>query len=366
MPVTSGDRVLIHLLSRGDPDGWTGGVSDQDLIASMCGIGRTHIPRVLKPLLEDDLILEEMGRVPGKPRRVKVYSLTEEGLLTSREALDRVNEETVYWTDETGRRRSGKALDCLEKINLHLIELSMSKLPASLFLSLPVEDLSWNDIMWTSASLREMVGEGPCIPEGWRPLAIRERFKGLSFDRELLERMDAHLSDGMVILAGSEDSGKEDLIELWARSRGRKALWLERGDDDGTCLDGGPWDLIVLLGGADRDVDSVLKGSMKVNDIRNGHWPREFRSLDLIMTTSLDVEIEGPVISVQGLSMDFFVSSCRGRGMGEEMALELYSSTRGSPKALNQILAMDEKEISDLSRKDIEEAVISILLRSKG
>jgi hypothetical protein len=365
MPVASGDRVLIHLLSRGDPDGWTGGVSDQDLIASMCGIGRTHIPRVLKPLMEDDLISEEVGRVPGKPRRVKVYSLTEKGLQHAREAYRRADGETAYWTDETGRRRSGKAMKCLEQINGHLQDLSMTKLPASLFLSLPVEDLSWNDIMWTSASLRDTEGEGPYIPEGWRPVVFRGGFKGLSFDRNILEEIDRKISSGMAVLVGREDSGKEDLIELWARSRGRKALWLEKGDDDGTCLDGGPWDLMVILGGADPDVNDILKGEGSVVDVRNGHWPREFRSLDLIMTTSAGVDLKGPVIRVDGLSAEFFVSICVERGMGEGLAREVHSSTRGSPKALRYLMRCGKEELNLLSGLDLDEAVLKVLLALK-
>lgn len=365
VPVASGDRVLIHLLSRGDPDGWSGGVSDQDLISSMCGIGRTHIPRVLKPLMEQDLIVEDTGRVPDKPRRVKVYSLTQDGAAQARDALARANEVKVYWTDETGRRRSARAVECLDQINSHLRELSMAVLPASLFLSLPIEDLSWNDIMWTSASIRDIHGEGPCIPEGWRPFTFRGGFKGMSFERELLEELDRKISGGMVAITGGEDAGKEELIELWSRSRSRKALWLEKGDDDGVCPEGGPWDLIVLVGGADPDISELLIEGAEVKDLRDSHWPREFRSIDLIMTTSADVDLSGPVVKAHGLSGEYFVSRCLERGLPEPLAREISMSTGSSPKALKYLLRCDPRELEQIRDMDSEEAVLKILLELK-
>ena len=100
MVFTSGDRVILHLLSKGNSADPAGGVADQDDIAACCGIGRTHVPRALKPLIADGLVNESQGRAPGRTRRVKVYDLTEEGFQHAMMLRDKANETIIEWTDE--------------------------------------------------------------------------------------------------------------------------------------------------------------------------------------------------------------------------------------------------------------------------
>ncbi len=365
MPVTSGDRVLIHLFHRGEPEGWSGGVSDQDMIASSCGIGRTHVPRTLKPLINGGMITEDLGRAPGRPRRVKVYSLTENGTLAAREAIDRCEKEELDWIDDEGLTHHGSVRDVHIEINHLLVSLSMGSIPLPQFLSILKETVPWNDIMWTSASIGHC-GSGPLLPNGWKPYVHKDPIKGQTFDNEELVLIDGLLEkDGMAILKGPSGSGKMEMIDLWSRSRGRRGLVLEKGDSGGNCLEGGPWDLLVLLGGGDPDVDRLLHDDNEVKDIRDQDWPSELNGIDLIMTTSADIALKGPVIEIKGMAWDLFRERATSAGLDELLSQELFRSTKGSPVALRSIIGSSDEYIQDLNDMDTEEAVLKVLLSLK-
>ncbi|RLF68524.1 MAG: hypothetical protein DRN57_03755 [Thermoplasmata archaeon] len=365
MPVTSGDRVLIHLLETRPDGGWVGGVSDQDLISSMCGIGRTHVTRTLKPLIEDGLVDERSGRRPERSRRVKVYSLTEKGTRTALSLTKKVRSMKMRWTDESGAARTGSMERCLSEINSHLTSKSMRAIPLSLLASLPFENLSWNDVLWTSASLGRME-EHSLTLKGWRPVDFRSQLEGSPFSRAVLDSIDEMLkSGGLIIIAGPEGYGKNDLIWHWARSRKKKTLFLEKAEDRDSPIEGGPYDVVVLTGGADPAPGELLLGEMTPSDPRGGDWPPDLKKIPLIMTTSFEGEVDGPVIRAHGISRDHFLKRLREKGLDDELSILLFDASRGGADVLKYVLGLGSGEIEELMTKERDEAVLSILASSR-
>jgi len=88
------DRVLLHLsrfASDLPPEEYPAETA-QTGIASAVGISRTHVPRAVKGLIKDGLVIELTARVRGHERRMNVYTVTTEGLRKAediwRSALD--------------------------------------------------------------------------------------------------------------------------------------------------------------------------------------------------------------------------------------------------------------------------------------
>lgn len=99
MHLTSSEKILLLLKDywnvRGPPEEVT-----QKGIASSIGIRRSHVPRSLKRLIEEGLVEEASGRIRGRGRRVKVYSLTEKGMRRASEISRSVKDEEVILDGE--------------------------------------------------------------------------------------------------------------------------------------------------------------------------------------------------------------------------------------------------------------------------
>lgn len=84
MLLTAGERVLLHLLgfwnAKDPPEAIT-----QQGIADATRVRRSHVPRTVKALAKEGSVEERDGRVKGRGRKVKLYSLTESGLRRARE-----------------------------------------------------------------------------------------------------------------------------------------------------------------------------------------------------------------------------------------------------------------------------------------
>ncbi len=79
--VTVKDRILLHLLDHWGAmhrAEWPVELT-QDGIAGVVGISRSHVAVTLPDLIEEDMVEVSTQRVVGRPRRVKVYSLTYKG-----------------------------------------------------------------------------------------------------------------------------------------------------------------------------------------------------------------------------------------------------------------------------------------------
>jgi len=91
------DRALLHLLdsrghlSQGEPEDCLTQVG----IAEALGVNRTHITRVLKPLIDGGLVEAGKGHVSGKERKLTYYVLTENGLARAKEMLAELEEQRV-------------------------------------------------------------------------------------------------------------------------------------------------------------------------------------------------------------------------------------------------------------------------------
>lgn len=102
--VTIKDRILLHLL-----DHW-GQIQraewpvtlTQDGIAGVVGISRSHVAVTLPDLIEEDMVETSTQRVEGRPRRVKVYSLTFKGGSYIGSTAQRLLQSEVTAVDDTG------------------------------------------------------------------------------------------------------------------------------------------------------------------------------------------------------------------------------------------------------------------------
>ena len=102
--VTVKDRILLHLLDywgqiqRAE---WPVSLT-QDGIAGVVGISRSHVAVTLPDLIEEDMVETSTQRVEGRPRRVKVYSLTFKGGSYIGSTAQRLLRTEVTAVDDTG------------------------------------------------------------------------------------------------------------------------------------------------------------------------------------------------------------------------------------------------------------------------
>ncbi len=371
MVFTSGDRVLLHLLLKGSRVDPTSGVADQDDIAAYCGIGRTHVPRALKPLINDDLVNESQGRAPGRTRRVKVYNLTEKGCLAAIVLRNKANETVMEWIDETGTSHSEHCVDALRRINDHLGSRGLSQIPISLFLTIGREKVGWNDILFLSSSVRGETTETICIPEGWIPISS-PKVPEVFLDRQKDMKRLQDLVDGSSLLAltGEAGIGKRTLVAAWAERNKRKILWLDRGEGSEFCIDADRYDLLVMIGAPMVDVTSTLvRGDgIDLSDPRNEDWPELLRPIPLlgIMDGYLDSSGEG-IIDLKGLDEGTFVREAIGSGLPEKLANPFFKASKGSPMALSYLGDLEDSTLGGLGTLDEEAAIMSLILglRSK-
>jgi len=100
------DRALLHLfeLPRERLQDSSSEAATQEGISAALGIPRTHITRLLRPLVMEGYIEEDKERVVGKDRRLKVYFLTARGLSRCEELIDDMSTSTFEVVDNKGRR----------------------------------------------------------------------------------------------------------------------------------------------------------------------------------------------------------------------------------------------------------------------
>ncbi|MGA1872102.1 MAG: hypothetical protein ACMUHY_00385 [Thermoplasmatota archaeon] len=372
MSFTSGDRVLLHLLMKSSRADWSGGVADQDDIAAYCGIGRTHVPRALKPLISDGLVDESQGRAPGRTRRVKVYSLTPKGIMAATALRSRANETMMEWTDEKGSAHREPCVDALRRINDLLGSGSMSQIPISLFLTVGKERISWNEILFLSSSVRREGTESICLPEGFRPLpppGIPDPFVARD---DALRRLSSLIENNDVsALVGERGAGKRTLVSMLAETSGMECLWLTIGGDKEYCIEPSDYDVLVMVGAPIVDVTSTLieGGEARLRDPRDGEWPDDLMELPLLGIMDGEMEVKGDaVLSLKGLEEAPFLEMARKAGLSEGLAREYFKASRGLPEALVFLQELEPSALSGLDTLDAEAALMSLMLgfRSRG
>lgn len=347
----------------------SGGHAGQDEISKFCGVGRTHVPRVLKPLLADSLMEEDLGRIRGISRRVKVYSLTPAGIETAGKIRESLLIRDQRWKDDDGRVKEGPLSEVLSIINSRLAGSGMRSIPLSLLLTLDDDPIAWNDVLWLSNSIGMEEGSSICLPGGWFPVKAPESIEGPTGMEDIMGELDRIIEKrGISLVIGPEGMGKRTAVSTWAERRGKKALWLSHGSDEGEiCLDEGGFDLLVILDPDMIDIGpSVLDGgNPALTDPRVGKWPEVFTNMPLIgiQDGDLDMDVHG-VVKASGVSREHFVSVLKDMGFPEALSIEIHSAVKGSPGSLDHIGSLSKEERDKIISSDRETAVMMVLLGS--
>ncbi len=104
--LTVGDRILLLLIHYTRFRGELQAPIDvtQDGIAKNLGIIRSAVPRAVGSLMNKGLVEEGLAHIEGLTRRRKVYMLTDEGIMKSRELSDIISSEKVELIKEGEKR----------------------------------------------------------------------------------------------------------------------------------------------------------------------------------------------------------------------------------------------------------------------
>jgi|GEM_PF-1681601 len=107
------DRALLHLYdSRSHLTERPSEALTQQGIATALEVNRTHITRVMKPLVDAGLVEVGKGRLEGGDRKMSYYLLTPTGLLRAKELIDSLGDEELELV-EGGRKVRRKVRDVL-------------------------------------------------------------------------------------------------------------------------------------------------------------------------------------------------------------------------------------------------------------
>jgi DNA-binding MarR family transcriptional regulator len=87
----------------------------QEGISFALGVNRTHITRVLKPLLEEGQVESRKGHVTGRDRKLTYYALTELGFAKAMSILRSFGEEYVELIDNSGSKNKTKVRDVIKQ-----------------------------------------------------------------------------------------------------------------------------------------------------------------------------------------------------------------------------------------------------------
>ncbi len=98
MTLTAAERVLLHLLPLWSAKDPLRGAT-QEGIADATGLRRSHVPRAMKRLVADGAVETREGRLQGRGRKVRLYTLTEAGIRRAREILAGLQSEEVRFGD---------------------------------------------------------------------------------------------------------------------------------------------------------------------------------------------------------------------------------------------------------------------------
>jgi len=359
LSVPSSERVLIHLFLNSAMEG----AVDQEELSANCGIGRTHVPRTLKPLLDDGLIRETTGRSPGRQRRVKVYSLTEKGALEAKAAHQRASIMEITFVTEEGRTVKDRVPEVLRSVNDRLSSMSRPPIPLSLFLSVANGTIDWSTVSWLSSSMRQTCGPDRCLPEGWAPIVPPPvPTRPFNIQGQLVELDRLMSRERFVVVHGPPSAGKRTLVARWATSKGKNVLWLVKAKGEGEdLLERGSYDLIVIGGEGLMDLGSILRGDPPVLDPRNDGWAADLLNAPMIAIVDTEGDIPSPSLKVPGLEAASFVEEAVNAGVPVSIATALFGAAKGNPGLLSRLPSVPAEELRALSSVSEENAVLKLL-----
>jgi len=92
--LTAAERVLAHLSAYWNIQEPRAEMTQEGL-GTAVNLRRSHVPRVVKALIRDGFLEERQGRIKGRGRRVRIYSLTPAGLSRAREIVRGIEAEEI-------------------------------------------------------------------------------------------------------------------------------------------------------------------------------------------------------------------------------------------------------------------------------
>jgi hypothetical protein len=316
-------------------------------------------------LITDGLVIESQGRAPGRTRRVKVYKLTEKGIMASMNLRDKANETVIEWMEENGEFHSEHCVDALRRINDKLGSRGMNPIPISLFLTIGKQRIVWNDLLFLSSTVRSDRMETIALPEGWAPISPPPLPVHLLDRKDQLIKLNDLISRSEVsALAGEPGIGKRTLISAWARKYGKKVLWMKREENAEFNIDPTRYDLIVIMGYSLVDVTSTLvDGGIGLRDPRDESWPEIMKGIPVIGIMDGTIDVRGDrLLQLGGLEEVSFIEKAAEAGLPEELTLPYFHASKGSPMALAYLEDMEVAILKNLGSLDEEAAVMSLML----
>lgn len=123
--LTVGDRILLLLINYTRFRGELQAPHDvtQDGIAGNLGIIRSAVPRAVGSLMSKGLVEEHLAHISGLTRRRKVYMLTDEGIMRSRELHDELSSIKIDVIDGDSKEKV-KIGDLMESGDVDLTNIS--------------------------------------------------------------------------------------------------------------------------------------------------------------------------------------------------------------------------------------------------
>jgi hypothetical protein len=369
MGLTSGERILLFLSTARPADEGFGGF-DQDTLARECGIGRTHIPRSVKPLIDRALITEDKGRLPGKARLVKRYSITKEGIEEAQSLHEIIDTMKISLVGPDGLKNTTDPKSIMSLANAYLVSMSKTPLTLSLVLSNEGDILEWEDILSLSGS-REGASTID-LPAGWESIPPPEVPEGYVPRQKEESALSTMLDDQDVsILLGKQGSGRRTLIAYVLRSQGQRALWIRKvpGKQSSKATSGA--DILVMIGDVLSDPSNMLMRECMpdVVDPRDEGWDDALREMRLVILSSEECSVHAPTLRVGPLELEAFAEALRGTGLDEGVVRSIHTASQGAPSAIRILKEMGEGDLRSFSGPASEEAIFRLLIaigRSKG
>ncbi len=363
--VSPKDRALLHLFdSRSHLKDRPSEAITQQGIAVALGMNRTHITRVLKPLIADGLVEVDKGRYEGAERRLTYYLLTPNGLMRAKEIIASLREEELEVVEggKKVRRRVEEVL--LAYPYLHALEV-VDSIGGTLRPQAPGKRLIFPE---QSLSLEVFYGRQEQISSASEFLAGRGTVLAIYANHgygssTFLKKVALDLFEGPVMWHDlTKDKKPESLseaIELFAQALGIEGgLSGLKGERCLICLDNyrepseGLIDLLVEL------VPRLKGGRCKLAVAMREETPSYER-----FYLRPDV-LSGDVVEVRMHRFDEHTArDFLGGDLDDEAFQLIYMLTRGQPLALDMVKRGDEEGLKTLRLK--EEVRFLMYLRTR-
>ncbi len=372
LALTAKERILLHLKEywkyRNEFE--TPGEVTQRGISEATGLGLSHIPRTLKSMKGDGMIVESKNYISGQKRRYKTYFLSDEGIKLAQKILGDIGSRDI----ET---------DAGPKPLSEILIENRYKSPLSVILSI----IDGKALPEKTKTERFIVGEIPY------PDVFVSRIEELEDLGEIVDSPEAKV----IIVYGSRGYGttaltakfiegaKENWSIIWLRLDSTQhvleelAGMLSKADIGAKIRE--PGDLVAALTG--RNVIVVFDGYFHVPDETVEFFAdmvaamKESQYLKMIVTAREDtpsynrfytiMDIDDSTVRelhIRGLDIGAFRELLDEKDIDEDALRRLYMFTRGKPSILKMIAGGDAAGLKNEAMFTPEE--IKLMMYLKG